>query len=281
MNPGLGIRVLHDQGLTGEGVAVAIIDQPLYQDHPEFAGKIRMYRDFCCESDTSMHGPAVTSLLVGENCGTAPGASVYYAAAPSWLADATYYADALDWLVSVIKELPEGQKIRVVSVSAILSGEGSEFANGDAWDEAVTNAEKEGILVLDGTRDSVHGIVAPCYYDPADPENVKKCTPGYPNTGTKYVGNGYVCAPCSPRTTAEEYVKGDYSYQYNGAGGLSWSIPYTAGVLALGWQIDPTLTPDEAVELLFESAYKPDENANIIDPAAFVAAVRDRSVVLP
>ena len=170
-NPGLGIRALHGQGLTGEGVAVAIIDQPLYQDHPEFVGKIAMYKDFGCESESSMHGPAVTSLLVGENCGTAPGASVYYAAAPSWHADATYYADALDWLVSVSKELPEGQKIRVVSVSAILSGEGSEFENGDAWDEAVANAEKEGILVLDGTREDVHGIIAPCHYDPADLRN--------------------------------------------------------------------------------------------------------------
>jgi subtilisin family serine protease len=40
MNPGLGIRKLHEEGITGKGVNVAIIDQPLYQDHPEFVGKI-------------------------------------------------------------------------------------------------------------------------------------------------------------------------------------------------------------------------------------------------
>ena len=36
-NPGLGVRALHDEGVTGKGVNVAIIDQNLLLDHPEFA----------------------------------------------------------------------------------------------------------------------------------------------------------------------------------------------------------------------------------------------------
>jgi subtilisin family serine protease len=274
-NPGLGIRALHAQGITGKGVAVAIIDQPLYQDHPEFEGKIAMYKDFDCGSESSMHGPAVLSLLVGENCGTAPGATVYYAAAPSWLADAKYYADALDWLIGVNKGLPEEQKIRVVSVSAGPSGPGSPFKkNGNAWDHAVANAKEEGILVLDCTE--VHGIIGSCWYDSEDPENVRRCMPGFPGNPPRGWGSQYVCAPSSPRTTAEEYVKGDCSYQYTGRGGLSWSIPYAAGVLALGWQIDPDLTADEAVDLLFESAYRPNKDTAIIDPAAFVQLVKTK-----
>ena len=31
---------LAGQGLTGKGVNVAIVDQPLFQDHPEFAGEL-------------------------------------------------------------------------------------------------------------------------------------------------------------------------------------------------------------------------------------------------
>jgi len=46
--------------------------------------------------------------------------------------------------------------------------------------------------------------------------------------------------PCSPRTTAEEYVKGDCAFQYCGEGGLSWGIPYAAGVLALAGKPAPT-----------------------------------------
>lgn len=274
-NPGLGVRALHSQGVTGEGVAVAIIDQPLYQDHPEFAGKIEMYKDFDCKTESSMHGPAVTSLLVGEDCGTAPGAKVYYAAAPSWLGDAKYYADALDWLVSVNKELPLEQKIRVVSVSAAPSGEGSPFKNGDVWDKAVAGAQEEGILVLDCTN--VHGFIASCWYNVKDPESVQRCTSGYPGMSSTGRGSKYLCAPTSPRTSAEEYVRGDHSYQYTGRGGLSWAIPYVAGVLALGWQVDPDLTADEAVGLLFESAHKPDGATSIIDPAAFVSLVKSQN----
>lgn len=98
MDPGLGIRALHSEGITGQGVNVAIIDQNMVLDHPEVRGKIVKYFDAgtkTAANEGSMHGPAVTSLLVGENIGTAPEANVYYAAAPSWTGDAQYYADAL------------------------------------------------------------------------------------------------------------------------------------------------------------------------------------------
>jgi hypothetical protein len=138
MNPGLGVRSLHAQGITGRGVIVGIIDQPLYPDHPEYAGKIAAYQDVGCNSESSMHSPGVTSLLVGKTCGTAPGARVYYVAAPSWLGDSLYFAQALEWLVRKNQQLPAGEKIRVVSVSSAPSGKGSPFKmNQEAWDQAV------------------------------------------------------------------------------------------------------------------------------------------------
>ena len=65
-----------------------------------------------------MHGPAVASLLAGKTIGVAPDANIYYAAWPSWLEDSRYAADALDWVLEQNEALPEGEKIRVVSVSA-------------------------------------------------------------------------------------------------------------------------------------------------------------------
>lgn len=273
-NPGLGVRGLHARGITGRGVNVAIIDQPMYQDHPEFAGKIKMYRDFDCKSESSMHGPAVASLLAGKTTGTAPDAGIYYAAAPSWLEDAGYYAGALDWIVEESAKLPAGEKIRVVSVSAAPSGPGSPFTkNNDQWDAAVARAEKEGLLVLDCTQN--HGLIAPCFYDKGGIEKPTSYKPGFPkNPGTSW-STGYVFVPTSPRTTAEEYEKGDFGYQYTGQGGLSWAIPYCAGVLAMGWQVNPGLSPDRIVDLLFESAYKPDAASLIIDPPAFIKLVEE------
>jgi len=39
-NPGLGVRALHEQGITGKGVSVAIIDFPMFYDHPEYHGNL-------------------------------------------------------------------------------------------------------------------------------------------------------------------------------------------------------------------------------------------------
>ena len=78
-NPGFGIRELHKKGITGKGVNIGIVDQELHL-HEEYKGKIRYYYNANeMRHDASMHGPAVTSLAVGETCGTAPDANVYYA----------------------------------------------------------------------------------------------------------------------------------------------------------------------------------------------------------
>lgn len=274
-DPGLGVRELHSQGITGKGVNVAIIDQPLYDDHPEFKGKIVAYRDFECKSESSMHGPAVMSLLVGETIGTAPGARVYYAATPTWNADAAYQAKALDWIIEENSKLPSEEKIRVVSISGAPSGQGSPFTkNNDKWDKTVERAEKEGILILDCTEDN--GIIGPAFFsDMNDIDNVEKCLPGFPGMGFEAQKTNKIMVPTSPRTTAEECVKGNCSYQYTGRGGLSWAIPYCAGVLAMGWQISPELTSDEIVEILFNSAYE-NSGIKIIYPGEFIKLVRER-----
>lgn len=270
-NPGLGVRALHEQGVTGKGVNVAIIDQPLYQDHPEFAGKITAYHDVGCESESSMHGPAVTSLLVGETCGTAPGARVYYVAAPSWKKDAAYYARAMDWILEQNKALPAEQKIRVVSVSAAPSGSGSPFTeNLSEWDRACARAEAAGILVLDCTEHQ--GVIGPCWYDPAVPEIPARCMAGFP--GMQARTTSCILAPCSNRTSAEEYQKGRFAYAYWGRGGLSWSIPYAAGVLAMGWQVNANATAAQMRDWLQRSAVKTPSGARIINPAGLVAMAR-------
>jgi len=260
-NPGLGVRGLHGRGITGKGVNVAIIDQPLYIDsHPEYAGKITEYKDFDCQSESSMHGPGVVSLLVGETTGTAPGAKVYYAAAPSWTGDATYYADAIDWIVETNKNLPEGEKIRVISISAAPTPSNKDWTNGKAYLESVKRAKEAGILVLDCSTEN--GIIGACVYDFNNPEDVALCrTLSWAKKG--------ILTPVQ-RTTAEEYDKGDFSYQYDGEGGLSWAIPYAAGVLAMGWEIRPELTADEIVKILSDTAYINAEGNRFIHPTAFI-----------
>lgn len=277
-NPGLGIRKLHEEGITGKGINVAIIDQNLLLHHPEFDGKIAGYYDTGCgqpEDSGSMHAPAVTSILVGNTIGVAPDSKVYFAAAPSWNGDSEFYAKGLYWIIEENKKLPEGEKIRVVSVSAAPSGTGSPFTkNLNMWDEAVLAAQDEGILVLDCRGDKKDtGIIAPAFYNPEDPENVSMCTGGFP-TSKMVISSSHIGVPTSYRTVAEEYTEGSPSYQYTGQGGLSWGIPYAAGVLALGWQINPSLDNAQIVQILFDTCSIANDGSNIINPIAFIDAVK-------
>jgi len=278
-NPGLGIKSLHNQGIKGKGVNVAIIDQNLLLNHPEFAGKIKSYYDTGCDTPVnsgSMHAPAVTSLLVGNTTGIAPEAKVYFAAAPSWKADSEFYAKGLYWIIEENKKLPAGEKIRIVSVSACPSGQGSPFTkNTNMWDQAVLAAQKDGILVLDCREDPKTGFVRAAFYDPADPENISACTGGYPGSYGKYqIPDSKIGVPNSYRTTAEEYSEGSPSYIYWGEGGLSWAIPYAAGVLALGWQINPDLNSDQIVQILFDTRSRGRDGSPIINPVAFIEAIK-------
>ena len=274
MNPGLCVRELHNQGITGKGVYVAIIDHPLFLTHPEYVGKIAAYYhdENCAAVGHSMHGHAVTSLLVGTHCGTAPEARVFYAAVPSWALDSADYAEAMEWIIDCNRGLPDSEKIRLVSASVSPSGQRSSFKKNKAqWDDAVRRAQKEGILVLDCTLH--HGFISACWYDPNDRENPAGCTPGYPGMTDRY-RQGNLMAPTSFRTVARHDMANHPSYQYLGRGGLSWSIPYVAGVLAMGWQIRPELSPEQMKNLLFQSAYRNEKGVRIIDPKAFIQRIK-------
>ncbi len=281
-NPGLGVRALHDQGITGEGVTVAIIDQNLPQPstHEEYADRMVEYYDSgCCDNgagkeDGSMHGPAVLSVLAGKTTGVAPGAKVYFCAAPSWTADASYYADCLWWIIRKNRELPEGEKIRLVSVSA--APQEGVYTNSHLWDKAVIAAQNAGILVMDCRSAADSGFVFAAHYDPDDPENVEKCVPGYPEGFgfyDDYSSEGYkntIFAPACYRTTAQEFLSGRPFYQYDLSGGQSWSVPYAAGVLALGWQVAPGLDAQTMKDLLFQSCWINEDGNHMINPAAFI-----------
>ncbi len=173
--PGMGIKDLHNQGVTGKDVHVAAIDQCMGKslDHPEYKDSIVEFKSFFPEdiinsnkySGTSYHGPFVTGLLSGKATGIAPEVEV-----PA-IGDAKYFADALDYITEKNKSLPQEQKIRIVSVSSAPSATaGNTMENGELWEQALVRAKQNDILVLD-TKDSIQS----CYLDYKYLDNVSKC----------------------------------------------------------------------------------------------------------
>lgn len=78
--------------------------------------------------------------------------------------------------------------------------------------------------------------------------------------------------PTGGRTTASGWPEKNDTYAYWTGGGLSWAVPYIVGTTALGLQIDPALTKEQAIKYLMESAY-PRKNGGIINPEGFVQLV--------
>ena len=154
-NPGLGTRSLHTQGITGQGVGLAIIDQPLIVDHPEYADRMQLYEEIniAPHAASEMHGPAVASIAVGKTTGVAPEADLYYIACyagdfgPGGPANFTYnfhyIAQGIQRILDINRQLPEGRKIRVISISVGWSPENKGY---DEVTAAVKVAKAAGLL---------------------------------------------------------------------------------------------------------------------------------------
>ena len=254
-NPGLNIDILHKHGFTGEGAVIAYVDQPA-PGHAQYSG-VNLHYQNNSGSDNSMHGPAVLSLLAGKDIGTAPEAEIYYYAHAAWKADQTTHAECLYQIIEQNKKLPADKKITMVGFSDNID---PSEANQKAFEAAVKACEDAGIMVwFCGENDAASFL-------PMSNKN------DYHNLVVEQWGGGnpsLVYVPASGRTTAA--TMGGAEYIYWSSGGLSWTMPYTLGLYAIAYEIDPTLTQDDLREMIVDTAY--DSNGmRIVNPVGFVAA---------
>src|SRR3989338_9565704 len=273
-NPGLGIKELHEQGITGQGVVVAIIDQKLDIGHPEYKNSIIGYSEYdgAEKEEISMHGPAVTSLLVGKDCGVAPGAKLVYKAAPagrSFLSEAR----ALKDIIEGNKNVPQNEKVMVVSCSIGYMLENPEIGL-DEWVNALEKAKEAGIFVVDvegnqidipfsgggspENKNDFENYLSWLREDEGNKELNKNISEGNIDEIMKKLREvkkddlanisdidlrkkiearlhkikKEIVVPSDYRTMASSRNK-EGQYMYNGRGGISWSVPYLAGLFAL------------------------------------------------
>ena len=254
MDPGLGIRKLHEEGITGQGIGIAIIDQPLLVNHLEYKDRIKSYEEVHIKSDFAvMHGPAVASIAVGKNVGVAPEADLYYIAEEhgvymedGYVWDLYWLAKSIDRIVEINETLASDKKIRVISIS--LGIDNQELKNGDLVKEAVDRAWDEAIYTITADNSLFGAGRKPL----GDPNNLSSYTKGH-FWRDSMVGDN-VLAPMDSRCVASP--TGDDKYVFYYAGGISWAVPYTAGLYALCSQVNPNITPDEFNAAIHETATK-------------------------
>jgi membrane protease YdiL (CAAX protease family) len=258
-NPGLGLRELHAQGIDGRGVGIAIIDQGLYTGHPEYAPRLRWYEEVTGNlfgNDTAFHAAAVASIAVGKETGVAPGADLYFISSNDvflrgMIWQLHYYAMGIRRVIELNGYLPEDAKIRVISIS-IGSNPPGMAGSGD-FARAVEEAEAAGIYTI-FTNVTPSGYVslagAPPLADVDDPKSYDFSTlaVNLPEEDTPDL----LFVPVDSRTLAGPSGADDYFFCRTG--GLSWMMPYAAGLYALALQIDPALTPARFWQIAFATA---------------------------
>ena len=286
-DPGLGIRALHQQGIDGTGVGIAIIDQPLLTGHEQYKDNLMLYeRVHCRGEEAAMHGPAVASLAVGKDTGVAPGAKLYYIATThghngdnGYQFDAGILADCIDRVVEINGQLPDGEKIRVISISRGFNEQDEGY---DRMLEAIAHAEKNGIFVL---------TTSPQEYASFRLYGLDRDVSGEADELSAYHPAAWISEQYYAWMATQEYLllvpsggrtyasaNGAWKYEWDYTGGMSWGVPWLAGVYALCCQVDPDLTPERFIEAAEQAGKTIEVEANgttysigkVVDPAGTI-----------
>jgi hypothetical protein len=255
-NPGLGVRQLHRRGITGKGIGIGIIDQPLLVDHVEYRDRVRLYEEIhvlAAEAQASMHGAAVASIAAGQSVGVAPEADLYFIAethgeikAGRFEWDFKPLAQSIDRLLDLNRRLPSARRVRVISISVGWSPGQTGCAEADA---AVERATREGVFVISTALERTHRLAFHGLGRPpgADPDDFNSYGLGswwaqsFLDGQRHFTPGVRLLVPMDARSTASP--TGVHDYVHYAGGGWSWSVPYLAGLYALACQVKEDLTP--------------------------------------
>lgn len=258
------IEGLHEKGINGSGVNIAIIDHPLSTEHIEYKEQIVEYT-FVGEDKTAptMHGNATASIAVGSSLGVAPKSNLYFFGIEVY--SSREYADVVIDIIEEIIErnnaVDEREKIHVIAIP-----------KGFVYEDVVNiveEAKKSNIFVITtkmitNYNYQVNGLGREPMSDPLD---IESYLPGWFWSSGKYKNSDELeivivdedntiseslYVPMDSKTVAGH--KHDESYTFYRHGGLSWCVPYFAGLYALTYQVDPKITPDRFLEKAYETS---------------------------
>lgn len=262
-DPGLNLKKLHKKGITGKGVGIAIIDQALLVNHNEYKKRLRVYEEIhCLDENATMHGSAVASIAVGQTSGVAPQANLYYIAethgvyqGEEFITDYSYVAQSIERIIEINNTLPKDEKIRVI---AIALGWNSKDKGYEEVTKAVERAKNNGIFVVSSSLPETYygfNFMGLGRDINEDPNKFNSYRPGlfwndlYYNNPDNF--SNYLLVPMDSRSVASPTGVDDYVFYRRG--GLSWSIPYIAGLYALSCQVKPDITPEEFLKAAMDT----------------------------
>jgi hypothetical protein len=227
----------------------------LLVNHIEYKEQLKLYEEIHWGNYpwAEMHGPAVASIAVGKNVGVAPGSDLYFISC--WMGEndkngkfeynLDYVSQSIDRIIEINSMLKKENKIRVISISLGINNKMKGYKN---VIKAINRAKKVNITTLYvGSKDFL-GLGR----DPVSDPNVKESYEKGLFWKEYRIKSNNILIPMDSRCFASP--TGENDYVFNRSGGMSWTVPYIAGVFALACQKNDAISFDEFWQKTIESS---------------------------
>ena len=252
------LNTVHQKGITGKGVTIAVIDGPVDTSNPALKGANITDKSRCTIQDSPegvRHGTDMAIILVSPISGVAPDATLYNYQAFTGSTTSNGSCDSnggrLNKVSALINQAVE-DGAQIISVSQSVN----ESTNELKW--AITNAITRGVIIVAaaGNEALPDDITALGRYSGVlgvSAINSDGTFASYSNWG-----DGVVTAAFGgPYTTYDVNTGEPVTVQ-----GTSISTPLVAGMLALARQKWPDATTNQILQLLVHTGLNPDHDWN-------------------
>ena len=236
------------KGYTGKGVTIAMIEGPVDTSAPELAGAnitVKTPCEFEARNRSKLHATAIASILVSQNYGLAPDATLIAYARADSREEGTRKCkklDASDGMAGLIQTaINDGAQI--ISISTVVTHQNDQ----DKW--AIARAMAQGVIVVaamgndaweenDSTYGRWSGTVGVSAIE----------TDGQLSSYSSW-GPGVVAAGVGGPIKARDYDTGGVK----DVQGTSFATPVVAGQIALARSRWPQATPNQILQLVTRS----------------------------
>ena len=277
------VGTAHEAGLTGAGVAVAVIDTGV-EPSPGLGDRLKPginLSGFGEDDDTRDgfgHGTFVAGLIAGDGNspeydafegGVAPGAEIVpvRVAAPDGSTDVGSVVAAIQWCVAH-RSAPGRSDIGVINLSFGMDGPGDwrisplAYACERAWQAGIVVVVSVGndperplttpghhpMLLTVGSSDT--GGTAPRFDDTVDEQSASAVLRGRVKPDVVAPGEGLVSYRVPDGFLHRELGSGEPSEHYSRATGTSFAAAYVSGIAALLIDRDSSFTPDVVKDII-------------------------------
>lgn len=257
------VHQLHEKGIDGEGVHVAVIDFDFDEVHDELKNCLIYKKNVQENAEVHFHGLIVATYLCGKNLGIAPNTKLWFYGTNQ--GKEKMIVEDIMALEDIYEQNKKGANIKIICIPGSVHRENSKYI------EIHDKLLKQGCYIIDSSTfgDKFTSINQDCitkeyYYSDWQLANMEQF---------KYYNK--VAIPTGGKmmpliTTTSDYL-------YCGQATYSFAIPKLCGYFALALQVKPDLTYEEFEQIAIDSA-KENNGIKIFNMAGIIEKLKENCI---